>query len=436
MPDPENSSIAPASVAPVRSSAAIHTGLLALVLAHLAVYCLSLIKVAEHERYIYYDPRHLAYAIAICAAFALVSVLFAVARFSFGYFIGFYLYTMLMGFLWLSSFTKFHYDTRLAALSAAVSGILFLLPALLINSPVRQLFTLSRRHFEWLLALILAFSVATIAGAALYNFRLVSLAHIYEFRDDIQFPLIVRYLIGLVPSALLPFAFASYLGLRSYWKAAFALLLFPLFYPITLSKLMFFSPAWILGLALLSRMIEARWTVVLSLFVPILIGVALMTGVGNDRAMQYFNFVNIRMIATPSSAMDFYNDFFASHPHTWFCQISFVKALMGCPYQEPLAIVMQETYRIGNLNASLFATEGVASVGLYLAPLAALACGLVIAVGNRISFGLPRWFILVSAALLPQILLNVPLTITMVTYGAGLLFLLWYITPRSIFEPD
>jgi hypothetical protein len=256
------------------------------------------------------------------------------------------------------------------------------------------------------------------------------------FREDIQLPLIVGYLIGLVSSALLPFAFASYLALRSYWKAAFALLLFPLFYPVTLTKLMFFSPAWILALALLSRLFEARRTVVLSLFVPIFIGVALMIGVGNDRALQYFNFVNIRMIATPSSAMDFYNDFFASHPHTWFCQISFVKALLGCPYREPLAIVMQQTYRIGNLNASLFATEGIASVGLYLAPLTALACGLVIAIGNRVSSGLPARFILISAALLPQILLNVPLTVTVVTHGAALLFLLWYVTPRSIFEPD
>jgi hypothetical protein len=37
---------------------------------------------------------------------------------------------------------------------------------------------------------------------------------------------------------------------------------------------------------------------------------------------------------------------------------------------------------------------------------------------------------------LPQILLNVPLSITLLTHGAGFLFLLWYITPRSMFEPD
>jgi hypothetical protein len=45
-------------------------------------------------------------------------------------------------------------------------------------------------------------------------------------------------------------------------------------------------------------------------------------------------------------------------------------------------------------------------------------------------------FILISGAILPQILLNVPLTITLLTHGAALLFLLWYATPRTMFEPN
>jgi hypothetical protein len=108
---------------------------------------------------------------------------------------------------------------------------------------------------------------------------------------------------------------------------------------------------------------------------------------------------------------------------------------MQCPYQEPLAVVMQNTYGLGNLNASLFATEGVASVGLYLAPLAALAAGLVLALGNRASAGLPPRFVLMSAGVLPHILLNVPLSVAMLTHGTAILFLLWYVTPRSLFEP-
>lgn len=94
---------------------------------------------------------------------------------------------------------------------------------------------------------------------------------------------------------------------------------------------------------------------------------------------------------------------------------------------------MQKAYGLGNFNASLFATEGIASVGPLLAPIPVLACGLVIALANRISSDLPARFILVSSSIFPQILLNVPLTTSLVSHGAVVLFLLWYLTPRSVF---
>jgi hypothetical protein len=43
------------------------------------------------------------------------------------------------------------------------------------------------------------------------------------------------------------------------------------------------------------------------------------------------------------------------------------------------------------------------------------------------SAGLPARFVLISGAMLPQILLNVPLTTTLLTHGAAVLFLLWYV---------
>jgi hypothetical protein len=405
-----------------------------LICLHVIVCCASLVKVAQYQPNIPYDAARLFEAAAVAAAFSLVAALFIRARFSFGYFVGFYLYTMMLGFLWLNSFSKLPYDHKLAGLSAAVATVLFLLPALLIDTPIRQVFALSTAGFERLLAAILVVALATIAAASAYSFRLTTLSHIYEFRDEIQFPTIIRYWVGIVPNALLPFAVAAYVALKQRWRAGLALILMLVFYPITLTKLALFTPAWIVGLLALSWVVvEARAAIILSLFGPMFLGLALMTGVGGHRMLAYFNLVNIRMMATPSGAMDIYNDFFANHPLTHFCQVSILKLFMNCPYQEPLSVVMNKAYPLGNLNASLFATEGVASVGLYLAPLSALVCGFVIALGNRTAAGLPSRFILISAAILPQILLNVPLTTTLLSDGAALLFLLWYITPRAIF---
>jgi hypothetical protein len=165
---------------------------------------------------------------------------------------------------------------------------------------------------------------------------------------------------------------------------------------------------------------------------PILLGLILLILLKAPAAL-YFSMVNIRMLAVPSLAMSIYSDFFSRNELTYFCQISALKQIMHCPYQDQLSIMMSGIYGLGNFNASLFATEGIASVGPWLAPLSALFCGLVIALGNRLSAGLPARFILISGAMLPPILLDVPLSIALVTHGMAILFLLWYITPRSIF---
>jgi hypothetical protein len=241
-----------------------------------------------------------------------------------------------------------------------------------------------------------------------------------------------------VSSTLLPFAFACYWLLGHRWRAVLVLVLLLFFYPILLTKFAFFTPAWLIALAVLSRFLEARTSAIASIFVPMLLGLVLIVLIGATLFSipgRYFDLVNIRMMATASSALDIYNHFFDRHPLTWFCQVSVLKPLMRCPYQEPLAIVMQNTYGFGNVNASLFATEGIASVGASLAPLTALAAGLVLALGNRASAGLPPRFVLMSSGVLPHVLLNVPLSVALLTHGTAILFLLWYVMPRSLFEP-
>ena len=397
--------------------------------------CVSLAYVSQYQYmfHIYFDPARLHVAVVVVAAFALVSCLFAFADFSFGYFLGFYLYTMVLGYLWLNCFSDLDYDHRLAGLSAAASAIAFLVPALFISSPIRQRFTISIKAFERLLTLSLALAAVTVVVGATYNFRLVSLGRIYEFRGDLELPALLNYLIGITSGALLPFAFACLVMRRNYRSAGFALVLLLLFYPITLSKLAFFTPAWLLAMAMLSKIFEAKVTVVLSLLLPMLLGV-LLIGLFGKPLFPYFDLVNFRMIAVPSNAMDLYSEFFSNHDLTRFCQIRILKLVIDCPYQDQLSVVMAKTYELGNFNASLFSTEGIASVGLLFAPVSVGVCGLVIGLANRLSAGLPPRFILISSAILPQILLNVPLTTTLLSHGAAFLFLLWYITPRSMFQ--
>jgi hypothetical protein len=292
-----------------------------------------------------------------------------------------------------------------------------------------------------LLNLIFLLCLITIVVSASYNFKLVGPSEASGVRAD-PFPAILRYLIPVTSSALLPFLFASFLTRKNLWGAGAVLALLVLYYPVSLSKVAFFAPAWLVLVALLARIFGAKRAVILSLLIPTMIGVVLIflqrrDEVPVDVAINYFKIVNFRMIAIPSIALDVYNDFFSKHELTYFCQVWVLKLVINCPYHDPLSIVMLRNYPFaGNFNASLFATEGVASMGWLLAPISALACGLVVALGNRLSAGLPPSFVLVSSAILAQILLNVPLTTVLLSHGAGLLFLLWYITPRSMFQEE
>jgi hypothetical protein len=412
----------------------------ALICFHTVICCLSLLYITDGTLkiptfHILYDPGLLHNAVIAVAAFALVSIAFGFAGFSFGYLVGFYFYTMVSGYLWLNCFTDLKYDHVSAGLSAAISAMAFLLPALFIVSPLRQVHTMSPRAFDRLLNLLLLLAVATIGAGAFYNFRFVGIRDIYDYRDTLESPAIVGYAISITSSALLPFLFAGFVARKAWLQAGIALLLLLLIYPIILSKLMLLAPVWLVFLLLLSRVFDARTTVVLSLLIPVLIGLVLHLLLPEQTSL-YFSIVNFRLVAIPSNSLDVYNDFFSRNDQTWFCQISILKRIMSCPYQDPLWTLMRRTYGLGNVNASLFATEGVASVGLLLAPVVAFGCGLVFALGNRLSAGLPPRFILLSSAVLLPILLNVPLSIVMNTHGLAMLFLLWYLTPRGIFEPD
>jgi hypothetical protein len=422
----------------VSDSAAV---LLVLLCAHIATLFASLAySVDSFSNVVNYQPSGAFATMLAMSFFASVSVLFAVANFCLGYLLGFYFFTMILGYLWFERFSILTYDHHLAVVSIILSGVAFLLPALFVRSPVRQVLQWPVRHLDVLIDGVLLLAAAMLVAGATYHFKLVGLTEMYKFREQIQFPLPIRYGTGIVAYALLPFAFALCAMSERYRRAAGALLLIVSFYPVTLTRLTLLAPFWLVFMATLSTIVAARAAVILSLLLPMSAGIAALTlarsgKIPVDAGLMYFGTINSRMIAMPSIALEVYNNYFATHPLTHFCQINLLKIVMSCPYNEQLSVLMK-VYDLGAFNASFFATEGIASVGLWFAPLSALGCGLIVALANRLSAGLPATFVLVSGGMLPLVLLNVPLSTSLLTNGVAALFLLWYVTPRSIFEKD
>ena len=117
---------------------------------HIVICCISLALIAPHHFtfHIFYDPVQLPVAIAAVGAFAVVAWVFTAVPFSFGYLLAFYFYIVVLGYLWLNSYSDLDYDHRLGGLSAAASWIAFAAPALLIRQPIKQRFSIAPATFD------------------------------------------------------------------------------------------------------------------------------------------------------------------------------------------------------------------------------------------------------------------------------------------------
>lgn len=403
-------------------------------LIHIAICTFSLYIVSK--RYVTYDINYdsnlrQSAILGVVTSALLVSPIFARVNFSFGYFVGLYLSTSILGFVWLSYFSEFPYDHEAARISAIASLISFLIPASW-NQPILKWSTLPPRIFEWIPALAVFVSAVVLACALSYGFAFVSLNSASVIRPSLPaLPVLLHYAIGIVIGAFLPFAFGCYFFTKKWVPAGGILCLILCFYPVTLSKIVLLAPFLMAFFCLLGRTFEAPLATIMSLAIPTLFGLAAFIILAEPLP---FGLINFRLNAIPASALDHYNDFFSSHDTTRFCQVSFVKRIFGCIYTEPLSVVMGKAYRLGNYNASLFSTEGLASSGLYFSPIATFICGLVVAFGNFTSNKLPPNFVLVSGGVLVVTLLNVPLSTALLSNGGAFLFLLWYLTPAEYFS--
>lgn len=415
--------------------------LLSLLAVHTVACCVSLAVVLQLYGYLHlfsWNASHIGRAAILVLPVVGVGCMMAFARFSFGYLLSFYVYTAVLGYVCLTPFSELAYDHRLPAISAIISAAAFLVPTLFLRWPIKPRHAISVKALRLLIAAMASVTLAIIATGVFYNFKLVEFTDIYQFRDELRFPTLLQYAMGIALGALLPFAFACCIEMRARTAAVAILLLFVALYPVTLTKTALFAPTWLGLLWFLSTRLEPRVAVIVSLLGPIALGVALAIlseygPVPRSIYLNYFGTINFRMIAYPSIALDVYNDFFSRHELTHFCQISVIKRLVSCPYSEQLSLVIAKSYRVGNLNASFLATEGIASVGSILAPASALFAGLILSIGKHLSEGLPPRFIILSSAMVTQNFLNVPLSVLMITNGAAILFLFWYVLPRHAF---
>ncbi|GAA0003900.1 hypothetical protein BRDID11002_39010 [Bradyrhizobium diazoefficiens] len=254
-----------------------------------------------------------------------------------------------------------------------------------------------------------------------------------DLRNTVTRPTMLNYLTSITIGALIPYLFASFAGRKEWGFAIGILALSVSFYPVVLNKTVLLIPLWLPLLFLLYSRFEPRIATILAFVIPLLIGMGaflLLLPMSPNLALYPLGTVNLRLVGVPILALDQYADFFTHNPTTHFCQISIVRRFFGCMYGE-LGPTIGAVYRNGNFNASFLATEGIASVGLLLAPVSAFVCGSILSLGTIASRRLDARFIAVSSGLGVQLIMNVPLSTALLSNGLGVLFLLWWLTPAQ-----
>jgi hypothetical protein len=347
--------------------------------------------------------------------------LLAIAPFSFGWLVSLYAFITVFCFVLYSSVLP--YDHATARIAILTSLFTFMVPALFIRRRALG-FSISDRTMERILNVAIIIAFAVIGADAAYGFRIVGFVESMMVRGEILRPAALNYLSNILTCAVLPFTMAWSLDRKRWYLATVSALVLGAFFPIMLSKIVLFAPLWTIAVYNLFKYAPPKVAAVISLAAPLL-GTFLYFR-AFDNWMPFY-IVDIRMIAMPAIAIDRYLAFFSSHPLTHFCQINVVRHFVGCPYRE-LGVLMNDVYAEGNFNASFFATEGIASVGIALTPIATFACGLVVAAGNIASSRLSPALIAAASGVFLNVLMNVPLSVAMVSNGGALLFLLFFIT--------
>ncbi|WP_051379815.1 hypothetical protein [Bradyrhizobium murdochi] len=395
--------------------------------------CVSMVLVSrdvEAAHHIAFDSRAMLPAAFSVAAFSLCAYLMFSSNNAFSVAVSFYLFAITAGYLWLSFFTQLSYDHATARLSAVAMWAAFAIPALTINRSLKFRDFLTIKQMDLISVFLICASAVIALRGYFLGFHFVGFIEGDPLRNTLILPTWMRYAVPILTTAALPFCCAWLLFRKRYILALVALTVCLAYYPITLHKTALMTPIWLVFISILLKLVRWRVAVVLSLLIPLAIGLAALA-VAPLYYTPIFRVINFRMLAIPASALDHYFHYFSTHPLTNFCQISIIGKLLNCSLPDQLGVLLAQEYKTGNYNASLLATEGIASVGPYVAPVSAFFCGLVFAAANLVSNRLnPSFVILSGAAMLPAIM-NVPLSTVALTHGGIVLVILWMLTPSD-----
>jgi hypothetical protein len=291
-----------------------------------------------------------------------------------------------------------------------------------------------------------ALLIGLIIGAILFTytietnrFVIVSLdkAHAAQSTDMVtiagwQGYLVAGYL-GSFGSLLVAFA----VMFRRYYLLPLALLGYYCCYGAMSERDAVLMPLWIAYIFLMQRFFFRQSIIryVLTIMAPFLFFFFLSLALGlEDRISTFydlFTLANYRLYSVPAISFNVYYQFFTTNPHTYWSHIGFIGNFVHYPYGQPLSVVMQNAYELGNDNASFLETDGIAAAGTVVLPFVCLIFGLVMVGINSCLRGLNGTLCAIVMASISVVIIDTGLGPALLTNGLALVTVVLLFAPRD-----
>ncbi len=223
--------------------------------------------------------------------------------------------------------------------------------------------------------------------------------------------------------------------------ATVAILSYIICYGLIIYKAAALAPLWIMYIFLFFKYVNRDSAIrfYLALMAPFYAGFMVYifsadTANIGDNPIQFviLLFTVFRQYGVTAHAPALYQEFFRTHPHTYWSHISGIDYFVHYPYaDDTIAIQLEKTYALGNYNSGFLASDAIEAYGYQALPVVGLVVGLFFAVLNTAARGFgPRFLVLLMV--MPALYFDErPLATSLLTGGIGFLILYLAWMPRS-----
>lgn len=328
-----------------------------------------------------------------------------------------------------------------------VSYLLLAISTRLYLKPLPALAGGERTYIYLLAATVLIFAAVFAIGMT-QNFHIVSFAELYKVRysGEDQSGAFIQRIVNMYIFSFGGFFIGICIMFRKYALAALPLAVYVICYGLVQYKTAVLAPIWIVYIFLAFRLFvnDSTLKYYIAGTLPFWFGVALFLLFPAEARLQggkigtnvfvwlYLNMVNFRSFSVTPNALGLYYNFFQSHIHTYWSQISGLDFFLHYPYgNHTIAIEMDRRYGLGNYNSNFLATEGIESYGYHALPIASAMVSAAFTFLNTAARGIPPR-ILAVMMIAPALYIDErPFVTSLLT--AGLFFLLLYLAwfPRT-----